>query len=637
MEQKKIQYVITDDLRDRILNAVDIVQLVSQDIKLKKLSANNFAACCPFHTEATPSFTVSSAKGFYHCFGCGAHGNSISWAMEYKGMDYVEAIVHLAAIGNLEVPTITLAEQQNFASFVEFNKWFVSEIRKHTKKDMSPLIDLLQKMLAVRNKHDEGEDESYVNDLVTIKPFELAASEVFGEIKSTSEMAGLLKMYSGLSRQTYGHFVRDDRGFVSGLCVYDQDNKKGYNYIPLPLGKRLNNSLLGIEQIKIGFPSENHFQKPHVFIYCSPEDYFCDRMLSKDKLCLSHPTGAKYLSEEQLNAATRLSKNVFGTSLFYGGIYIQLAGEHPGALISALRTLHADQNAMEKNGVFIKKDIAPKELKTVEHLSDGKWSVSSLSDYMIFLGKNELNYPDSGALSAKQRFALVMKINELLDLPPDSLTISQYYSELLGLNPEVVTNSLVMSASPTVKTLVARSIQDLCFSIMCNRPRKAVELHSEIESYMHLASLPEDNQDKQGQIYSDLDVGSIIGQIFIASSVCSSVMESDTGGESKLVAIAKQMELDIGNDFAVRFINLGKKHRAVVNQLPDECSPVTLIRNSSHLIDTFVQRMSILTPYERYVILDAMENEELPMSSFAGLTLEAVAQEISQTANTPSE
>src|SRR5690606_23575447 len=67
-------------------------------------AGRNYAACCPFHSEKSPSFTVSPDKQFYHCFGCGAHGNAISFMMEFEQLEFVEAIEELAQLHHLEVP-----------------------------------------------------------------------------------------------------------------------------------------------------------------------------------------------------------------------------------------------------------------------------------------------------------------------------------------------------------------------------------------------------------------------------------------------------------------------------------------------------------------------------------------------------
>jgi DNA primase len=95
--------MIPDSFKQDLLNRVDIVDVVSRYVQLKKGGAN-YAGLCPFHSEKTPSFTVSPAKQFYHCFGCGAHGNAIGFLMAYAALGYVDAVKDLAASVGMPVP-----------------------------------------------------------------------------------------------------------------------------------------------------------------------------------------------------------------------------------------------------------------------------------------------------------------------------------------------------------------------------------------------------------------------------------------------------------------------------------------------------------------------------------------------------
>ena len=88
---------------DDLLMRVDVVDLVDEQIPLRK-AGRDYAACCPFHNEKTPSFTVSRDKQFYHCFGCGAHGTAIDFLMEYHRLGFVEAVAELAQRAGLELP-----------------------------------------------------------------------------------------------------------------------------------------------------------------------------------------------------------------------------------------------------------------------------------------------------------------------------------------------------------------------------------------------------------------------------------------------------------------------------------------------------------------------------------------------------
>ncbi len=87
---------------DDLLARADIVELIDGRVPLKK-AGKNYQACCPFHNEKSPSFTVSQDKQFYHCFGCGEHGNAISFLMEFDRLDFVDAIEELASHCGVEV------------------------------------------------------------------------------------------------------------------------------------------------------------------------------------------------------------------------------------------------------------------------------------------------------------------------------------------------------------------------------------------------------------------------------------------------------------------------------------------------------------------------------------------------------
>ena len=95
--------MIPESFKQDLLNRVDIVEVVSRYVRLKKGGAN-FQGLCPFHNEKSPSFTVSPAKQFYHCFGCGAHGNAIGFLMSYGGLGYIDSVKDLAQMVGMQVP-----------------------------------------------------------------------------------------------------------------------------------------------------------------------------------------------------------------------------------------------------------------------------------------------------------------------------------------------------------------------------------------------------------------------------------------------------------------------------------------------------------------------------------------------------
>jgi len=95
--------VIPESFVQELLARIDIVEVVERYVPLRKAGAN-YSACCPFHSEKTPSFTVSPSKQFYHCFGCGAHGSAIGFLMQHAGIGFIEAIEDLASSTGMAVP-----------------------------------------------------------------------------------------------------------------------------------------------------------------------------------------------------------------------------------------------------------------------------------------------------------------------------------------------------------------------------------------------------------------------------------------------------------------------------------------------------------------------------------------------------
>ncbi|WFE68958.1 DNA primase [Thiomicrospira sp. R3] len=107
----ELKGAIPRDFIDSLLARADIVSVINQRVPLKKAGVT-FKACCPFHQEKTASFNVNPTKQFYHCFGCGAHGDAITFIMEYEGLTFVEAVESLAAQLGMDVPRQKVTEKQ---------------------------------------------------------------------------------------------------------------------------------------------------------------------------------------------------------------------------------------------------------------------------------------------------------------------------------------------------------------------------------------------------------------------------------------------------------------------------------------------------------------------------------------------
>ncbi len=124
---------------DDLLNRVDIVEVIDARLSLKK-AGREYQACCPFHNEKTPSFTVSPSKQFYHCFGCGAHGSAVGFLMDYEHLEFPEAVEELARSVGLEVPQeaasghrSTQPGNDRYALLSRAERFYRCQLREHAR------------------------------------------------------------------------------------------------------------------------------------------------------------------------------------------------------------------------------------------------------------------------------------------------------------------------------------------------------------------------------------------------------------------------------------------------------------------------------------------------------------------------
>ncbi len=142
---------IPQNFIDDLLLRADIVEVIDARVPLKK-KGREFTACCPFHSEKTPSFTVSPDKQFYHCFGCGEHGTAIGFLMNYENLSYVEAIESIAQGLGLDVPRENnpqggnqppKADKDKLYDILEkANRWYQTQLKRHV--DARLAVDYLK-------------------------------------------------------------------------------------------------------------------------------------------------------------------------------------------------------------------------------------------------------------------------------------------------------------------------------------------------------------------------------------------------------------------------------------------------------------------------------------------------------------
>lgn len=224
---------------DDLLVRVDIVELIDSRLPLKKTGAN-YVARCPFHTEKTPSFSVNRNKQFYHCFGCGASGNAISFLMDFHHLNFVEAVEDLAAFAGIDVPRESAKE---------------APLRQ--KSDLSALFRLMEQAARFYadqlRMHSEGKKGAlYLKDRgVTdevIRDYQIGYAPLIWRPLLDRFDGGLLKDCGLLGQNEAGEFygrfrgrimfpIRDKRGRVIGFGgrVLDDSMPKYLNSPETPL------------------------------------------------------------------------------------------------------------------------------------------------------------------------------------------------------------------------------------------------------------------------------------------------------------------------------------------------------------------------------------------------------------------
>lgn len=136
---------IPQEFLDQLLSRMDLVEVINTRVPLRR-AGHDFMACCPFHAEKTPSFSVSPRKQFYHCFGCGAHGTAIGFLMAYEGLEFLDAVEDLARLAGLEVPKTGGGDDGSSRILLEWlaqaDRFFRQQLREHPARQRA--VDYLR-------------------------------------------------------------------------------------------------------------------------------------------------------------------------------------------------------------------------------------------------------------------------------------------------------------------------------------------------------------------------------------------------------------------------------------------------------------------------------------------------------------
>ncbi|MCC5854520.1 MAG: DNA primase [Idiomarina sp.] len=230
-----------DFIQDLIARA-DIYSVVDSRVRLKK-AGRNYQACCPFHSEKSPSFTVAPDKQFYHCFGCGAHGNALDFIMEYDGLEFPDAVEELASELGLEVPreapkhggkTRDRAEiADDFELMEQVTRFFSRQLREHAN---SPKVIEYLKGRGLSGEVVKAFGIGYAPDQWD------GALRQFGGSKQKEEQLLALKVITENEKGRRFDFfrdrimfpIRDRRGRVVGFGGRVMDSDQGPKYLNSP-------------------------------------------------------------------------------------------------------------------------------------------------------------------------------------------------------------------------------------------------------------------------------------------------------------------------------------------------------------------------------------------------------------------
>lgn len=192
----QIDASIIDQIKDR----VDIVELIGKQLKLKR-SGGNYFANCPFHKEKSASFSINSVKQYYHCFGCGASGNAITFIMHYDGVDFVEAVQRLASKVGIVIPTTNM---------VKLTKAQVQEQKQH-KHDLESTI-----MRAVKFYQSNLANSSLATNYLLDRGLSSSVIDKF--------MLGFIAHNKALSN-IFGDYVNNEFLVEAGLVIKSDDGR----------------------------------------------------------------------------------------------------------------------------------------------------------------------------------------------------------------------------------------------------------------------------------------------------------------------------------------------------------------------------------------------------------------------------
>ena len=465
--------MLSDEQIKEIRDSIDLSRIISRKVKLQK-KGNNFLGLCPFHNEKTPSFNVNNEGGFYHCFGCGAHGDVISFIRNFEGKSFIEALETIADISGLKMPLNNLEngnilnEKKNLLEITNLSSSFYS--RNLFSKEGSTALNYVKS----RGLDDE-----------ILKKFKIGYSPKFG-----------LKKF--LNDQGYN----DDLIHKAGLLRKNEDNEmqevfKGRLIFPIfdvknntiGFGAR---ALFNSKAKYINSPNSTIFQKSQILYGIShlQKEYLKDKSLLivegymdvisifRSKIAQSIAPLGTSITENQIENIWRINKKPI----------LCLDGDNAGenaAWRFIIKVLPIIKTGFEITFVWLPKNRDPDQMinNSKEEFISMINSPQSLIDtiWSILQKKHDPTNPDTRALLWSEAKKTVNLIN-------DSNLKQSYFDEVYKRINESRNNQINYSRSQKsfanhkkIKTFIGENnLIDAIFYILINHPKLALDYSEEL-------------------------------------------------------------------------------------------------------------------------------------------------------------
>ena len=406
---------------ENLKNQIDIVDIVSSYIELKK-SGTSFKACCPFHGEETPSFTVSPAKQIYHCFGCSNGGDAIKFVMDYEKLSYPEAIEKIAALTNFNL------EYDNNDSQV-LNTSILDAVNKYYQNNLLSTLNAIQ-YLSSRGITKESIDKFQIgyasssNDTISYLKnnfFDLSMAIELGIIDSGSN--GLYARF--IERITFPIFLQSGKLVGFGGRTISGHNAK---YVNSPATKLFNKSVL---LFGYNLARESIYQSKEIII---TEGYLDVIMLHQAGFTNSVATLGTALTSQHVPLLKKSDAKVI---LGYDGDKAGMEAAYKASILLAQNDFVGGvvifQNGQDPADYV--KEGRVEELKSL--FLHPKYFVEFVLDYIV---KDNLGNYRFNINRPEEKQKILIKIEEFLSTlkPVMAEEFKEYAAQLINLHPKYI-------------------------------------------------------------------------------------------------------------------------------------------------------------------------------------------------------